>query len=157
MASDDNYVKVVFKFYSKILEKDTVETMWAEIVDKQKGLYKLENIPFYAQSIASNDIIYAEFDDDEERLIYRHTLEYSGNSVIHVVIMDKTVETNSIIKIFEDMACESEKFKDGYFALEIPANIAYYPIKQKLNELSDRGIIDYAESCLSSQHQLLNN
>lgn len=157
MGSDDNYVKVVFKFHSEILEKNTVETLWAEIVDQEKGLYKLDNIPFYAQSVASGDVVYAMFDAAEQRLVYRSTVEYSGNSVIHVVMLDKAIETNTIRKTFEDMGCESEKFKEGYFAIEIPVEMAYYPIKQKLDELASAGVIDYAESCLSRQHQLLSH
>lgn len=50
--------------------------MWAIIVDEEKGLYKLDSIPFYAPDIASNDIIFAAFDNDEKMLIYRETVEY---------------------------------------------------------------------------------
>jgi hypothetical protein len=42
----DNYVKILFRFYSDVLEEETVETMWAVIMDQEKGLYKLDSIPF---------------------------------------------------------------------------------------------------------------
>ena len=149
---DDKFVKILCRFHSNVLEEWAVETMWAEIVDADKGLYKIDNIPFYA-SIASDDIVFAEHDDTEKMLIYRKTVEYSGNSLIQVVIMDKTVVTNDIRDIFNSLDCKSGKFKEGYFVIEVLADKQYEPIKQKLSKLQDRGIIDYAEPVLSEQHQ----
>lgn len=34
-------VKILFQFYSNIFHEEMVETMWATIVDKNKGLTKL--------------------------------------------------------------------------------------------------------------------
>ena len=34
MVSKENYVKVLFNFYSNVLDEHTVETMWAEVVDE---------------------------------------------------------------------------------------------------------------------------
>ena len=149
---DDNFVKILSRFYSNVLDEWTVETMWAEVVDKDKGLYKIDSIPFYA-SIASDDIVFAEYDDTEEMLTYKETVEFSGNSLIQVVIMDKSVVTNDIRDIFNSMDCQSEKFKEGYFVIEFLADKDYEPIKQKLIELQVNGIIDYAEPVLSDKHQ----
>ncbi len=149
---DDNFVKILSRFYSNVLDEWTVETMWAETIDKEKGFYKIDNIPFYA-SIASDDIVFAEYDEDEKMLTYRETVEYSGNSLIQVVIMDKSDVTNDIRDIFNLMNCKSEKLKEGYFVIEILADKDYKPIKQKLTELQDKGIIDYAEPVLSDKHQ----
>ena len=149
---DNNFVKILSRFYSNVLDEWTVETMWAEVVDKDKGLYKIDSIPFYA-SIASDDIVFAEYDDTEKMLTYKETVEYSGNSLIQVVIMDKSVVTNDIRDIFNLMDCQSEKFKEGYFVIEILADKNYKLIKQKLTELKEKGIIDYAEPVLSDKHQ----
>jgi len=94
--TQDNSVKILFRYYSSVLDEWVVETMWAEIIDAEKGLYKLDSIPFYGTLVASDDIIFAEYDNDEERLTYRRTVENSGNSIVTVVIMDKASE----IKIF---------------------------------------------------------
>lgn len=149
---DENFVKILSRFYSNVLDEWTVEIMWAEIIDKDKGLYKIDNIPFYA-SIASDDIVFAEYDDTEKMLAYKETIEYSGNSLIQVVIMDNSVVTNDIRDIFNSMGCKSEKLKEGYFVIEILADKNYEPIKQKLTKLQDKGIIDYAEPVLSDKHQ----
>jgi hypothetical protein len=127
--------------------------MWADIVDADKGLYKLDSIPFYGALVASDDIIFAEYDEDEETLTYRETIENSGNSIVTVVIMDKTYDVNTIRDIFKDMDCLSERVNDAYFSMEILADKNYKPIKQKLTELEDEGIIGYAEPCLSDNHR----
>jgi hypothetical protein len=99
----DNSVKILFRYQSSVLDEWTVETMWAEVVDADKGLYKLDSIPFYGPLVASDDIIFAEYDEDEESLTYRWTIENSGNSIVTVVIMDKTYDVNNIRDIFKGM------------------------------------------------------
>lgn len=113
--------------------------------------YEIDNIPFYA-SIASGDIVFAEYDDTEKMLTYKEIVEYSGNSLIQVVVMDKSFLTNDIRDIFNSMDCKSEKFKEGYLVIEILADKDYKPIKQKLTELQDKGIIAYAEPVISDKH-----
>lgn len=74
---EEEYEKILFQFYSNLLDEETVETMWAVVIAKEKGLCKLDNIPFYAPNVAADDIIYAEFDGDQERL----NLQTHGGSV----------------------------------------------------------------------------
>jgi hypothetical protein len=151
--TDDNYVKILFRFHSNVLDEETVETMWATIVDKDNGLYKLDSIPFYAPLVASDDIIFAEFDEQEQMLTYRKTVEYSGNSTIQVVLMDKTRDINNIRDLFKELGCVSEGVTDGYFSMEIPSSVDYKIIKEKLDSLENQEIIGYAEPCLSDKHQ----
>ncbi|MDB5030605.1 DUF4265 domain-containing protein [Mucilaginibacter sp.] len=149
----NNHVKILFRFYSDILEEETVETMWAITIDESKGLYKLDSIPFYAPLIASDDIVFAEYDDIELMLTYRNTVEYSGNSTVRVVIMDDANEANDIRKIFETLGCVSEKVNKVYFVMEIPADIDYKTIKNKLIELENKQVLEYSEPCLSNIHK----
>lgn len=148
---EDGNVKILFRFFSNILDEWTVETMWAEIVDAERGLYKLANIPFYA-SVSCDDIVYAEYDEDEERLTYRETVEHSGNSTIQVVVIGKNIVTNDFRDIFNKLGCESEKFNDGYFVMEVPASLDYKPIREKLMELEAEGKISYGEPNLAQNH-----
>lgn len=150
---DDNNVKILFQFHSDIFDEEMVETMWATTIDKDKGLYKLDNIPFYAPLVASDDIVFAEFDEQQQMLTYRKTVEYSGNSTIQVVLMDKSKDINTIRKTFEELGCVSEKVNDGYFSMEIPALVNYKFIKQKLDDLEQNEIVGYAEPCLADQHR----
>jgi hypothetical protein len=124
----DKSVKILFRYYSTVLDKWTVETMWAEIIDLEKGLYKLDSIPFYGPLVASEDIIFAEYDNDEESLTYRRTIENSGNSIVTVVIMGNTCGINNIRDIFKNLGCISERANDTYFSMEILADKDYKPI-----------------------------
>ena len=151
----EDSVKILFQFHSDIFDEEMVETMWATIVDRNKGLYKLDNIPFYAPLIASDDIVFAEFDEQQQMLTYRKTVEFSSNSKIQVVLMDKSRDINSIRKTFEELGCISEKVNDGYVSMEIPALVDYKLIKQKLDELEQNEIIGYAEPCLADQHRTI--
>jgi len=151
--SKDNYVKVLFRFHSNVLDQETVETMWAIIVDENKGLYKLDSIPFYAPLVATDDIVFAEFDEQEQMLTYRKTVEYSGNSTIQVALMDKTMDINNIRDLFKELGCVSEGATDKYFSMEIPSSVDYKIIKEKLDSLEMQEIIGYAELCLSINHQ----
>ncbi|WPV00462.1 DUF4265 domain-containing protein [Mucilaginibacter sp. cycad4] len=153
---DDKHVKILFRLYSDILEETTVETMWAKIVNEEQGLYALDNIPFYLPVIAAGDIVFAEYDTDEQMLTYRETREYSGNSTIHVILMSNTADLKSIGKLFEELGCNWEGMDSKYFALDVPASVNYSLVKARLEELKERGIIDYAESCLSEGHQIKN-
>ena len=148
---ENENVKILFRFFSNILDEWTVENMWAEIVDAEKGLYKLANIPFYA-SVSCDDIVYAEYDEDEERLTYRKTVEHSGNSTIQVIVTGENVAANDLREIFNSLGCESEKFNDGYFVMEVPANLNYKPIREKLEELENQEKISYAEPNLAKNH-----
>lgn len=42
----ETHKKILFKYYSDYLDEVVSETMWAEIIDLEKGLFKLDNIPF---------------------------------------------------------------------------------------------------------------
>jgi hypothetical protein len=152
-TQDDNYVKILFRFHSDIFDEEMVEKMWATIVDKDKGLYKLDNIPFYAPLVASDDVVFASFDEREQMLTYRRTVEYSGNSTVQVVLMDKSQDINSIRDTFDKLGCVSEKVNEGYFSMEVPVAVNYKPVKLKLDEMESKEIIGYAEPCLSDDHR----
>ena len=92
--------KILFRFYSNIFDEEMVETMWCEEIDKENGIYKIDNIPFYAPLLASEDIIFAEFDESEQMLTYRDTKDFSGNSVIQIVIMNEKTDINEIRSSF---------------------------------------------------------
>jgi Domain of unknown function (DUF4265) len=150
---DDNYVKILFRFHSHVLDMETIETMWATIVDIENGIYKLDSIPFYAPLVASGDIVFAENDEQEQMLTYRHTVQSSGNSTIQVVLLDKSKDINHIREAFNELGCVSESIDGGYFSMEVPSIIDYKLIKNKLDELEAQMTITYAEPCLADGHR----
>ncbi len=144
--------KILFRFYSNVLEEETVETLWAEAVNEEYGYYRLDNIPFYIPEVAIGDVVWAAYSKAEEMLTYRKTIEYSGNSTVHAIITDSHTDIDKIAEMFTQLGCKSEKLNQRYFALNVPAAVDYEPVNKQLNELRKGSIIDYAESCLSEKH-----
>jgi hypothetical protein len=150
-SSNKSY-KILFRFYSDVLEKWTVETLWATAVDVEKGWYRLDNIPFYVKSIACDDVVFAEYDEDEQFLTFRDVVQSSGNSTIQIVVMDPALETKSIRALFDALGCSSEEFQERYFVIDVPSRLSYHPVKSLLDKLFANDSIDYSEACLSDKH-----
>src|SRR6187431_2488064 len=83
----ETHAKILFRYHSDILDEEVVETMWSEIIDSGKGIYKRDNIPFYGPLIARGDIFYAKYDENDGAIVYKETIAISGNSIIQVVIL----------------------------------------------------------------------
>jgi len=145
--------KILFRFYSDILEQEMEETIWAIVADESRGHYQLDSIPFYVSNIATDDIVYAEYDDTEEMLMYRETIQPSGNSTIWVVVTNEDVDIDEVRAVFDELDCLSEPLSNRFFAMEVKAQTNYLHVKDKLNALKAEGQIDYTEPCLSKQHQ----
>jgi len=155
----ETHKKILFRYYSDLLEDMVVETMWGEIIDLEKGYFKLDNIPFFGPLIATDDIFFAEFDEDEQTLVYRETIEISGNSIVQVVILEKGFDKEIIREKLKEVNCESEGMNETLFAVEITREVDYAVVKSILNEYVELSVIDFAEPCLSEKHRadLLKN
>jgi hypothetical protein len=155
----ETHKKILFKYYSDFLEDQVTETMWAEIIDLEKGYFKLDNIPFFGPLIATGDVFIAEFDENEQRFVYKETIETSGNSIVQVVILEKEFDREIIRTKLSEINCESEGMNDTLFAAEIPLKVDYSEAQSILNEYAELGVIDFAEPCLSDKHRadLLKN
>jgi len=79
--------------------------------------------------MASDDVVYAEFDLDERQLVYRHTVEPSGNSTIHVIVMDNSVDVADLRTIFEQIGCLSEGMKEKILPWKFHVQWTMLPLK----------------------------
>jgi len=145
--------KILFRVHSELMDQDVEEIIGAETIDLEMGKFRIQDIPFYTPNLATDDIVHAEYDIDEEMLIYRETLIPSGNSTVWVVVTDETIPIEEIQEIFLELGCDSEEVSEHFFAMEIKATTNYFRIRDKLISLKSEGRIDYAESCLSIDHQ----
>ena len=149
----EGYTKIVFRFYSELMDQDMVETLWAEIVSEESGHYRIDSVPFYIPFIATDDIVAAEYDSDAEALVFVEKIKASGNSIVWVVIMSNVIKMEMIQQLMHDMDCESEAFGDRYFSMEIKAVTSYLKVRNKLLELKQEGLIDFQEAFISEEHQ----
>lgn len=155
----DTHKKILFKYYSTYLEEIVSETMWAEIIDEEKGYYKLDNIPFFGPLIATDDIFRVEYDETEKCLIHKETIENSGNSIIQILILEEGFDKEIIKEKLKTLNCISESLNDTFLAAEITKETDYSLVKSVLNEYESNSIIEFAEPCLSDKHRtdLLKN
>ncbi len=156
VAADESLemVKVVFRFFSELFDKEMIETMWCLPLDAELGLYKLDNIPFYAPLIAADDVIFAEKDDSEGGMLaFKKVMEASGNSTIHIVRMDESNDIESLLNPVLDLGCNFEGVNENYLALDVPSDVNYGPVRNILDQLEQEDLIGFAESCLSEIHQ----
>jgi hypothetical protein len=155
----DTHRKILFKYYSTYLEEIVSETMWAEIVDAEKGYYKLDNIPFFGPLIATDDIFRAEYDENEKLFMHKETIEHSGNSIIQVLILEKEFDKEIIREKLKAINCVSEALNDTFLAVEVIKNVDYSIVKSLLTEYESNSIIEFEEPCLSEKHttDLLKN
>jgi len=155
----ETHKKILFRYYSDLLEDTVVETMWAEIIDLEKGYFKLDNIPFFGPLIATDDIFFAEYDEKEERLVYRKTIESFGNSILQVVILEKGFDKEIIKEKLKSVNCITESLNETLVAVEVTKDVDYSIVKKLLSEYELQEIIEFAEPCLSEKHRadLLKN
>jgi hypothetical protein len=143
----DDHEKVYFEFYNAVLEEDYVESLWATVIDREKGYYKLDNIPFFVTGYSSGDTVYAEVEDG--RLIVKKLIDESGNTTLQIICFQQ--ERVQVIRDeLYSMGCESEgSHLPGYFSVEILAEMDYQKIKEYLAQLEEQEVLSYREACLA--------
>ena len=150
---ETKHEKIIFRFYSELFEKEIEESLWAFELDKENRLYQLDSIPIYVPLIASNDIVFADYDTATDELVYNKTISYSGHSTIQVILADETIDLEEIRDTFFKHRCVSEKVNDTFFVMDVPDDVNYEKIKAELDRLEADEIIEYAEPSLSEQHR----
>ncbi|BAU55784.1 DUF4265 domain-containing protein [Mucilaginibacter gotjawali] len=153
---DSSSVKILFNFFSDILDDYATETLLAEVVNEEYGYYKLKNLPFYVPKLALDDVVWAEFKQSEGMLVCRKTVQHSGNSTIQGILLNIEPDMDEILVTFKADGCVAEKLNDRYFTIAVPASVDYIPLKSKLDKLKREKVLDYAESSLSDKHQYKN-
>lgn len=152
--SPEEYVKIVFRFYSELFEKEMIETLWCKPLDAELGIYQVDNIPFYIPLLAADDVIFAEKDEKEGGMIaYKQTIKESGNSTIHLVRLNDQVDLNDIFKQLVELGCNFEGVNENYAAIDVPCDVHYQPVRQLLDTLENEDIAGFSEACLSDLHQ----
>lgn len=140
--------KITFLFWNEILEEDYVERVWAEIIDEEKGHYKLDNIPFFVKGYSDADIVRVEIEDEE--LVVKELIEPSGNTTINIIFFENADKKEALDRL-TSFGCEyegMEKIVTGYYSLNVPELVNYQPIYSLLNELELAEQLRFREACL---------
>ena len=122
---ETNHVKILFQFYSELLEQDITETIWASPVNESLDQYCVLSIPFYIPALSKGDIITALYDDDAGILTYKEMIQTSGNSTAWIVITDDGTDIETVMEAVNEIGCESQALSDRYFTLNVKAATHY--------------------------------
>ena len=140
--------KIQFRFYNEILERNEVEPMWAKAVDEEKGIYQLRNIPYFVKGFAADDTVEAR--EEDGMLTVTRLLEPSGNSTLNIVIL-RGREKDRVMQELKNLGGEweeREKPVNGFYAVNVPKQVPFRPIKDLLTRERRLGILDYREACV---------
>ena len=142
-------MRVRFEFFNEVLERDEVETMYAELVDEVNGYYKLDNIPFFVKGFAADDIVKAEKVDDGLPLVTA-LIEKSGNSTVNIMFLeeDNDAYRTAILQKLKDLGVEYEGMEnviDGYYTLHVPKDKDYHAVIDFLNGELEQ--LEFREAC----------
>jgi uncharacterized protein DUF4265 len=109
----------------------TVETPWA--IDLGDQRFKVDNIPFYAYGVSTDDIVVAVPQDDGV-LAFVKVLEASGNRTLRVIFKDKVTTTVPLLQRLSDMGVSWEGSFGRLFGLNVPPEVDLVSVAALLTE-----------------------
>ena len=126
------------------------ERVWAKAMPD--GLYRIENIPFYAPGVSFGDLVAAEGREGE--LVFSKVVKPSGNSTVQVIFFAKD-RVQAVRDALRGLGCDSEVSEiDTMIAVDVPAETRYDEVFELLDGGFRRGELDYSESALRHDHPL---
>lgn len=146
-SGETSSVKVVFRFFNTVLDEDYAESMWAQVIDQEQGLYQLDNVPFFVTSYSLGDIVLVETED--EQLIVKGLEKESGNSTLQIMMMQADMKS-AVQQALEKLGCDwEESHLPDYFSVNVPSAITYAPVSRYLKKAKKQGLLAYREACLA--------
>jgi hypothetical protein len=139
--ADENFKKISFELEPDAdgYPPDRWESLWAS--EEEGGLYRMDNIPFYAKGISSEDVVTAL--TNEGRLQFERLVRPSGNSVVRLYVSDVS-DMQATRDTFRELGCESELHSNPKFvAVEIPKAVTAYPVDELLEAGAKSGRWEY--------------
>lgn len=153
----ENFREILFNYQSNLTSEEVNEVMWAEVLDLEAGKFMLYNIPLHGYMIAPGDIIIATLEnvDGEQMYVFDHITEFSGNSVIQVVVED-AANAAVVAEKLEGLGalnCAMEVINEHITLVAVPFEVDYKAVKAIIEPLATDKLLDYAEPIISDKHQ----
>ncbi len=144
--------QILARYHSEFLEETVDETFWGLVLDERKGLFQVNNIPFYGAEFANGDKIHALFDNKMGIWVYQKIVEHSGHSTIQVVQSRDGYNMGALQKKLNQLGAYTESLDDTFFVIDLPPNKSYGPIYKELVLLEKNNDIAFAEPVLTEKH-----
>lgn len=143
-----SHQKIRFAFENTRGETE-VESLWA--IERQEG-YEIDNIPFYAQSVACGDIVSVQ--QDESGLLWFSSLVAAGGHSTIRLLFVREEDVARARDQLRTMGCASEVSDlRSLVAVDVPPAANYESVKTFLDSGEREGCFEYEEACLA--HQLI--
>jgi len=125
------------------------EGLWASPMGE--GRYRIENTPWFAQGLATHDIVEAV--EYEGTRWVMQTARWSGHLTVRVAHGDP----DAVLDAFADLQVRGESAAPAYpiAALDIPPEADLRAIIGRLRAGKSDGTWDYQESCVSAEWRAL--
>lgn len=138
---------------SVALEKDEddyppadFESLWATSLGE--GLYRVENIPFFAEGIALGDVISAR--PEQDLLRFQGVVQPSGHRTLRVMVYDKQ-EVPAVREMLKRQGCDVEQSHiPGLISVDVPPEVPLPVLRQLLAEGESQERWGYEEAWLVS-------
>ncbi len=122
----------------------STESIWA--IPVGEGLFKIDNIPFFAPGIAVGDVVSAKH--EQGALQYEDVVHPSGHSTLRVVVYDAS-EVPLVRAFFEQMGCSTElSHLPRLIAIDVPPSVSLETLKPVLDAGREQDRWDYEEACM---------
>ncbi len=126
------------------------EGLWAEPLGSNR--YRIDNTPWFVRNLASDDIVIARAGDDGI-LWAIDTFQWSGRYTIRVIPFRSGAlggDPPAVLAAFSPLGVSGEWIAQyGIVALDVPADVDHWAVKQLLLAGADDGRWDYEEGCVS--------
>jgi hypothetical protein len=138
---------------SVALEKDEddyppadFESLWA--ISLGDGLYKVENIPFFAMGLAVGDVVSVE--PVQGLLRFKGVVQPSGHKTMRVIVYDKR-EVPAVRELLKKQGCDVEQSHiPGLISVDVPPAVSLPELRQILDEGEAQERWGYEEAWLVS-------
>jgi hypothetical protein len=132
----------------------TREGVWAKPLGEDR--FEVDNVPFYAYGVSLGDVVRASPAGVEGEYVLDAVEESSGHSVVRVKVRARGVDEAEVERrvrrwreTLDAMGCGSEASNlPTLFAVDVPAEVDYQPVRDRLDDGVRSGEIDFEEGNL---------
>ena len=144
------YVKIRFPLeaHEEGFPPVTVEILNARLVNE--GIAKIDNVPFFAESIAMGDLVLCKPTENEGVYDFERVVENGSSKSVSIIFIDESCKED-LYQYFKAHNCYCEYGEFGAFhmlAVSIPFSVEYSKISSHLEKLEVLNQISFAELCL---------
>jgi len=118
---------------------------------KREG--QVKSVPYFAKSIAYDDIVRVVLDRERNELMYDGVVRESGHSTVRVLLKDDRAPA-ALSELLTGLGCRWETTTvPSHWAVDVPPPVPYAALRARLAELESHRLIEFEEGAISSAHR----